>query len=182
MPKKKVLPPATAIGDGTPEGEAARQIKEIHSSAARLIFPPGYVRSPGFVAQGRGWIVKDGRNTNDGKLVFRELGKAGADLDRPPGSIEIIRAEQTYHSEINKALRIQALLLLNREKRGANAAAVANAIRGREISSKVIDEYLRSRLPERNRAPLISKKLGISCRTVDRILAKLKKWTPPEKA
>lgn len=40
-----------------------------------------------------------------GKLVWREKGKAGADLDRPPLAVEVDRAEQQHETKLNKLAR-----------------------------------------------------------------------------
>ena len=169
MPRHKTLPPEPKAGDGSPEGKFLEEYKEIYASGERLILPPDYKQSPGLIGRGRGVIVKNGKGKNEGKLVFRVPGVAGPDLDRLPASIEVIRAEQAYISEINKAHR-HVRFLKNKPK-----AAVSRKLKADKNEAMVMALVAQHASKGSNLAAYIAKRTGLTPRRVRQIIFATKK-------
>ena len=108
MSKYKPLPQLPKEGDGSPEGELLRAIKQVHASKDRLILPVDYKRPnvkmlPEIVAKQK-FNAKGEKDT-----FFRIKGKSGDDVKYLPFYVEMIRAEQKLMTEINKAIRISRI-------------------------------------------------------------------------
>ena len=165
LSKHKPLPPETTAGDGTPEDEALGLIKEILASTDRLIFPDGYVRSPGFIGRGPDVIIKDGRGINSGKLVYRIRGKAGADLTHYPVGVENDRRLQAYLSGIEKVRRLWRLLTCR------NKAVLARKRIAEQRASEVMALFRGHDGQGRGLAvAVIARKTGLTARRVRQII------------
>lgn len=100
-----------------------------------------------------------------GKLVYREHGKGGADLPVPPFYRQMLERQRDFETECAKVDRTLRTLARNR---GPRTDAKAEE-RARLINAE-FDKL--AQLPERNRASVIAKKLGIPVRTVREVLRK----------
>jgi hypothetical protein len=101
-----------------------------------------------------------------GELVWREIGKAGADLPMTPHGWKAAQATKAYLSNINKIIRY-AKFLESRHK--GNDKQIENA---KLLQAEVNRLWTQLESKGRGRAAIIASKLGISARHVRRIVQK----------
>jgi hypothetical protein len=106
-----------------------------------------------------------------GKIVYREHGKAGADLSVPPYYWEMLKQRRDREVQISKAERACRMANINRQLRSPQGARKRHAEILETISG--LDH-----LPVRNRASTAARKLGIPVRTVRSAIAQEKRQAP----
>lgn len=97
-----------------------------------------------------------------GKLVYRTAGKAGADLDVPPYYWEMLKRQRDFETECAK---VERGIGTKRRNMRALPRKAGEARRARILAAVA----KLSHLPERNRAAVAAKRLGVSVRTVRRV-------------
>lgn len=98
------------------------------------------------------------------RIVMRPLKGAGADITLMER--DLISRSKKLLSDASKAIRLQQVLINNREKIGSNA----NRARAAKTKEQIIKLYKSSKLPPHNRMAQIAGKLGISRQRVGQIL------------
>lgn len=157
MAKHKKLPPEPQPSDGSREGKALKHIMDIKKTSGQIrtdLNPYG-----AYVSKGQGVILIKRR----GKIVWRTAEKAGADFDRPPIAVDMIRTEREMESALNKIrrnTRIRGFTKLNNEIRSEQSA---------QLKIQVLE------LAETHFTASIAKKLNISQRRVQQIIKDNKK-------
>jgi hypothetical protein len=171
------LPPLAQPGDGTPEGEALARIKETLAGP-----PDGFLTEAEYVAmmrrsspalpifeQAKKSVVLERR----GKLVWRIPGKAGADYDRSPLAVVIVRQQQCHEAELAKIDREMRLMQSTIKGEGVcTRQSRAQALRNNVLF--LAEQYLDAGRKSHELASLIAKRLGITARHARRILNKEK--------
>lgn len=171
--KHPPLPPEPAAGDGTQEGEALAAIKAIHEAATRPASSDDEAR---FEARSKvpripsgtfsPWCISTRKSIcteRRGRLVWRIHGRVGADFDRYPLSVEIIRAEQAFQTQHNIVARLLRLPATGRKGVKTRQEKAARLMEAVLLLSKTLQ-------PKQ-----IAHKLGISPRRVNQIISENKK-------
>lgn len=110
-------------------------------------------------------------------FVLRPLVGGGADSSLLERAVR--ESEREHLHVMSKAVRLQRILISNREKRGS----ISNQVRAKDLALEAVEMYQASKLPPHNRATQIAMKLSLSPQRVRQILvdAGIKKRKSPKR-
>jgi hypothetical protein len=163
---KKKLPPLPA-----PDDPVLLAIKQAHKQPQPLSEEEAreFIPSEGLILRGPGARLLKRR----GKLIWRKMGKAGADLDRPPLAVECDRAQQRYETDLSKIERLGRAIRMRRE--ASKKGILARQQKAKEMRATVLQLTAQHANKGRNLASFIAKRLGITPQRVRQILAEEKR-------